>query len=100
MAVGWCAKSSIMVMPLTSAFTSRRRFTLLKLFKALAMTFGETPLLAARAAAALAFQTLYSPARGNSNSAHSLPSCSSDQDVLAGANFTSAIRQVASVLAP
>ena len=98
--MGWCAKSSIMVMPLTSAFTSRRRFTLLKVFRALAIASGEMPQSAARAAAALAFHTLYSPAKGNSNSAQSLPSRSKDHPVLDDSNFRSAICQAARLLAP
>ena len=65
----------MMVMPFTCAFTSRRRFTLLKVFSAAAIASFGTPQEAASAAAAVAFQTLYSPASGNSRSAQGWPSC-------------------------
>src|SRR3954454_22640028 len=74
----------MIVMPLTWALTSRRRFTLLKLFKASAMSFGAIPHEAARAAAAVAFHTLYSPARANSKSAQCALLCSTDQVVAPG----------------
>src|SRR5216683_5435461 len=90
----------IIVMPLTSAFTSSRRFTLLKLCSARAITSEEMPQFAAIAAAALAFQTLYSPARGNSNSPHGLPFRKRDQRVLVGSSFRSSICHVAWLLVP
>ena len=73
MAVGWCAKSSMMVMPLISAFTSRRRFTLRKVASAWAIASFEIPQSHASAAAAVAFQTLYSPPSANSKSAQRFP---------------------------
>ena len=66
----------MIVMPSTWAFTSRRRFTLLKVFSASAIASFETAHDDASAAAAVAFHTLYSPASGNSRSAQGWPSCS------------------------
>src|SRR5437667_9380254 len=51
----------MMVMPFTSARTSRGRFTLLKVFSAVLILSFEIPQPAAKAAAAVAFKTLYSP---------------------------------------
>ena len=63
MAVGWWAKSSITVMPLITARTSRRRLTLLKVAIASAIAAVGMPAAAARAAAAVAFRALCSPAQ-------------------------------------
>ena len=54
MAVGWWAKSSMMVTPAAVARTSSLRFTLRKVDKALAMEAGLIPCPAANAAAAVA----------------------------------------------
>src|SRR6202020_489067 len=74
----------MMVMPLTCAFTSKRRLTLLNVFRAAAIASAEMPHPDARAAAAVAFQTLYSPANGNSKSAHGWPSRRTVQEVRPG----------------
>ena len=42
-AVGWCAKSSMIVMPFTCAFTSKRRLTLLNAFSAAPISSLEMP---------------------------------------------------------
>src|SRR5438034_5695556 len=74
----------MMVMPFTSARTSRRRLTLLKLLSAFAICSFAIPYAAAMTAAAVAFHTLYSPARENSKSPQGLASRKTDHEVRAG----------------
>src|SRR5207249_10624746 len=76
----------MIVMPLTSARTSRRRFTLLNVFSAVLILSFEMLQPTAKAAAAVAFKTLYSPPRENSKSAQCSPLCSTDQLVRAGSS--------------
>src|ERR1700716_2934461 len=90
----------MMVIPLTCARTSRRRFTLLKVFNAEAISSLGTPQADARAAAAVAFNTLYSPASGNSKSAHGSPFFSTDHEVRAGSSRKFASRHMAEALLP
>src|SRR5713226_3696583 len=99
-AVGWCAKSSMMVIPFTCARTSRRRFTLLKVFKAAAICSFEIPHPDAKAEAAVAFSTLYSPARANSKSDHGSPLRSTDHEVRAGSRRRLVTLHVADGLLP
>src|SRR6266496_4262302 len=86
----------MIVMPFTCAFTSRRRFTLLKVFRAAAIAFFGTSQDDANAAAAVAFQTLYSPAKANSRSAQGCPLCRTVHDVRAGSRRRFVIFQFAS----
>src|ERR1035438_8102089 len=90
----------MMVMPFTCALTSKRRFTLLKVFSAAAISSFEMPYAAARAAAEVAFHTLYSPARGNSRSAQARPLCNTDHDVRPASSFRFVIRQCERSAAP
>src|SRR5205814_8103559 len=90
----------MMVMPFTSARTSRRRFTLLNVFSAELILSFEIPQPAAKAAAAVAFKTLYSPPRENSNSAQCSLLCSTDQLVCAGSSRRFVIRQPEFCVAP
>src|SRR5580704_14015819 len=89
-----------MVIPFTCAFTSSRRFTLLNVFSAAAISSFEIPYAAARAAAAVAFHTLYSPASGNSRSAQACPLCNTDHEVRPASNFRFVIRHSERALAP
>src|SRR5947209_18882878 len=90
----------MIVMPLTSARTSRRRFTLMNVFSAVVILSFEMLQPTAKAAAAVAFKTLYSPPRENSKSAQCSPSCSTDQLVRAGSSRRFVIRQVEFCVAP
>src|SRR4030081_3469683 len=83
----------MIVTPFTCAFTSRRRFTLLKVFSAAEISSFVIPHCAASAAAAVAFQTLYSPAKGNWKSAHAWPFRRTDHEVCAGSSRRFAICQ-------
>src|ERR1700732_2250598 len=90
----------MIVIPFTLARTSRRRFTLLKVFNAAEISSFEIPHPAAIAAAADAFHTLYSPPTAYSNSAHGFPSRITDHAVRPGSKCRSVIRQVAFALEP
>src|SRR4029077_1587584 len=63
----------MIVMPFTCARTSRRRFTLLKVFNATTIFSLGIPHPDARAAAAVAFITLHSAPSANSKSAQLSP---------------------------
>src|SRR6266403_2012088 len=71
----------MIVIPFTCARTSSRRFTLLKVFNAEVICSLAIPHPDARAAAAVAFNTLYSPASENSKSAQRSPSRSTDHEL-------------------
>src|SRR5204863_6473094 len=77
-----------------------RRFTLLNVFNAEAIASLGTPYPAARAAAAVAFSTLYSPASENSKSDQCSPFCSTDHEVRVGSSSRFVTRQVAFLLVP
>ena len=80
MAVGWCAKSSMIVMPLTWAFDFEAALYTFESLQRKCDSFGAIRHEAARAAAAVAFQTLYSPAKAESRSLPSVrSSCSTVQ---------------------
>src|SRR4051812_4628982 len=87
-------------LPPISALTSSRRFTLLNDFSACAIASGEIPQCAARAAAPVAFSTLYEPANGNSKLPQHFPSRNTPQLVRADSYFTSTARQFAFSLNP
>src|ERR1700722_10279098 len=87
-------------MPLMEARTSSRRFTLLKDFSADEISVTGTPQLEAKAAAAVAFHTLYSPPKANSKSAQYLPSRNTVQRVRSGSRRRLVTRHIADSLVP
>src|SRR3990167_6146479 len=74
MAVGWWAKSSKMVTPLTSATFSMRRLALIKLHNAAMPSSGTTPTCRAAASTARALATLCWPVSCQSTTPAVLPS--------------------------
>src|SRR5580704_14129975 len=90
----------MIVIPFTRARTSRRRFTLLNVFNAAEISSLETPQSTAKAAAAVAFQTLYSPASENSKSAQGSLLRSTVQVVRAGSKRRFVIRHADLALVP